>query len=99
MIRTLEQFNNAYRRLKESPRGEWFTHKYFPLEKWDSWSRAHLETEIARFAKRDIRFHTEEEEAQEKELGKAKNEKDLIAALLRDLGLLSPNFPEEYTDE
>jgi hypothetical protein len=90
MIRTLEQFNEAYRKLKESPRGEWFTH---------NWRQGRLETEFARFSERGVRFLNEEEEEQERELAEAMNEKDLLSALLVDLGVMSRNYREEFTNE
>ncbi|EFK96247.1 hypothetical protein LDC_1731, partial [sediment metagenome] len=75
MIETLEQFNEAYRRLKESPRGEWFHHKEFPLARDSEWFLTVLETHFNPHARRISRSLTEDEAALELDLEKSRNEK------------------------
>ena len=95
MIRTLAEFNRAYASLKASLKGEWFRHKFHQEPMWDAFTREYLETEFALFSKRVVKYRTENEAEIKKEQGRQRNEKDLFAALLKDAGLLSPDFPEE----
>jgi len=95
MIKTLDEFNRAYASLKASPKGEWFRHVFQREPMYDAFTREYLETEFALFSKRSVKYRTKEEAGPKRERGKQENEKDLFAALLKDAGLLSPNFPEE----